>query len=79
MKSSRFALFAIAAIIGIGSLAGSGHYSPAAAGIFGPDYGWMGNRKYMDCIKYMGAYGPDYPGRDNNLRACKRAYLPGGR
>jgi len=77
MKSSRFTLFAFAAIVGIGSLAGSAHYSPAAA--FGPDYGWMGNRKYMDCIKYVGAYGPDYAGRDKNIAACKRAYLPGGR
>ncbi len=79
MKSSRFALFAFAAIVGIASLAGSAHYSPAAAGAFGPDYGWMGNRKYMDCLKYVGAFGSAYPGREKNIAACKREYLPGGR
>jgi hypothetical protein len=79
MKSSRFALFAFAVIVVIGSMAGSAQYSSAAAGRFGPDYGWMGNRKYMDCIKYVGAYGPDYPGRDKNIRACQKEYLPGGR
>jgi len=76
MKSSRFALFAFAALVGIGTLAGS---APAAAGWLGPDYGWMGNKKYMDCIKYVGAFRPDYPGRDKNIRACQREYLPGGR
>ena len=79
MKSSRFALFAFAALVGIGTLAGSAHYAPAAAGGFGPDYGWMGNQKYMACIKYVGAYGADYPGRDKNIRSCQREYLPGGR
>ena len=79
MKSSRFALFAFAALVGIGTLAGSAHYSPAAARGFGPDYGWMGNQKYMACIKYVGAYGADYPGRDKNIRSCQREYLPGGR
>ena len=33
----------------------------------------------MDCIRYVGAYGPDYPGRDKNIRACQKEYLPGGR
>jgi hypothetical protein len=61
MKSSRFALLAFAALVGIGTLAGSAQYSPAAARGFGPDYGWMGNQKYMACIKYVGAYGADYP------------------
>ena len=64
MKLSRFALFAFAALVGIGTLAGSAQYSPIAARGFGPDYGWMGNQKYMACIKYVGAYGADYPGRD---------------
>jgi hypothetical protein len=79
MKSSRFALFAFAALVGIGTLAGSAQYSPVAARGFGPDYGWMGNQKYMACIKYVGAYGADYPGRDKNIRSCQREYLPGGR
>ena len=79
MKSSRLALLAFAAVVGLGSLIGSAHLTPAAAGVFGPDYGWMGNKKYMDCLKYVGAFGRDYPGRDNNIRACKREYLPGGR
>jgi hypothetical protein len=73
MKRSRLALFAFAAVIAIASLAGS--YSPAAAGVFGADYGWMGNKKYMDCLKYVGAFGADYPGRDKNIEACKRNYL----
>ena len=33
----------------------------------------------MDCIKYVSAYGSNYPGRDKNIQACKREYLPGGR
>jgi hypothetical protein len=90
MKLSRFAAFTLAAVIGIASLGSSAHAGIigdiAEAGIgaikhkvAGPDYSWMGNRKYMDCIKYVGAYGPDYPGRDANIQSCKREYLPGGR
>jgi hypothetical protein len=79
MKSSRLALVALATIVAIGSLAASGHYAPAAAGGLGPNYGWMGNQKYMECLKYVGALsGNDYPGRDNNIRACKKNYIPGG-
>jgi hypothetical protein len=78
MKLSRFALFAFAALVGISTLAGSAQYSPVAARGLGPDYGWMGNQKYMACIKYVGAYGADYPGRDKNIRACQKEYLPGG-
>ena len=79
MKFPRFAMSAFAATVGIGLLAVSASYSPAAAGAFGPDYSWMGNRKYMDCLKYMGAFGPNYPGRDKTIAICKREYLPGGR
>jgi hypothetical protein len=72
MKLSRFAAFTLAAVIGIASLGSSAHAGIigdiAEAGIgaikhkvAGPDYSWMGNRKYMDCIKYVGAYGPDHP------------------
>jgi hypothetical protein len=78
MTSSRIALFALATVVAVGSLAGSAQFSPAAA-FFGSQYGWMGNKKYMDCIKYMGAFGPDYPGRDKNIKACQREYLPRGR
>ena len=46
-------VFAFAALIGIRTLAGSAQYSPVAARGFGPDYGWMGNQKYMACIKYV--------------------------
>lgn len=72
MKAARFALFA--ALVGLGSLLGSAHYSPAAAG-----YGWMGNEPYMACLKYVGAFGADYPNLKRNIETCKRNYLPGGR
>jgi len=76
MKTARFALFA--ALIGLGSLLGTALSSPAAAGI-GSQYGWMGNKPYMDCLKYVGAFGADYPNRNRNIETCKHNYLPGGR
>ena len=76
MKTVRFAVFAT--LVGLGSLLGSAHYSPASAG-FGSQYGWMGNKPYMDCLKYVGAFGADYPNRNKNIESCKRNYLPGGR
>jgi hypothetical protein len=86
MKFSRLAAFTLAAAIGISALGPSAHagflgdIAEAGVGaikrkVAGPDYSWMGNRQYMDCIKYVGAYGPDYPGRDQNIRACQRQYL----
>ena len=78
MKSSRFALFAFAVIVVIGSIAGSAQYSSAAAGRFGPDYGWIENESTWT-VSNVGAHGPDYPGRDKNIRACQKEYLPGGR
>ena len=47
MKSSRIALFALAAIVGLGTLAGSAQYSPASAG----PYDWMSNKPYVNCLK----------------------------
>lgn len=76
MRTARLALFA--ALVGLGSLLGSAHYSPAAAG-FGSQHGSMGNKPYMNCLKYVGAFGADYPNRNNNIETCKRNYLPGGR
>ncbi|MBR1087208.1 hypothetical protein JQ621_06920 [Bradyrhizobium manausense] len=73
MKASRIVLSTFAATVALAALTAS--YSPASAGVFGPDYGWMGNKKYMDCLKYVGAFGADYPGRDKNIQACKRNYL----
>ena len=41
MKSSRFALFAFAALVEIGTLAGSAHYSPLPRGDLVPTTaGW---------------------------------------
>ena len=88
MKLSHLTAFALATIIGATSLGSSAH-----AGLLGdiagravgkalgvPNYGWMGNKQYMDCLRYVGAMnGNNYPGRDDNIRACKRQYLPGGR
>ncbi|TYO64333.1 hypothetical protein FXV83_23570 [Bradyrhizobium hipponense] len=76
MKTARLALFA--ALIGFGSLLGSADYSPAAAG-WGSQYAWMGNKPYMACLKYVGAFGSDYPNRNRNIETCKQNYLPGGR
>ena len=79
MTSSRLALFVLAAAVAVGSLVGSAQLTPAAAWGLGSNYSWMGNKKYMDCLRYVGAFGADYPGRDKNIGACKREYLPGGR
>jgi hypothetical protein len=73
MKASRIALFTFAAAVALATLTGS--YSPASAGVFGADYGWMGNKPYMACLKYVGAFGADYPGRGQNIENCKRSYL----
>ncbi len=44
MKSSRISLFALAAIVGLGTLAGS---APASA----TDWSWLANKPYTDCLK----------------------------
>ena len=86
MKLSRFTAFAIAAFIGISALGTSAHagFLGDLAGVgvgaikrkvAGPDYGWMGNRQYMDCLKYVGAFGSNYPGRDQSIRNCQRQHL----
>jgi hypothetical protein len=76
IKTARIAVFTV--LVGAGALLGSAQYSPAVAGWFGPDYGWMGNTKYMECLKYVGALsGKSYPGLDQNIQACKRNYLHG--
>jgi hypothetical protein len=77
MKILRTALSV--AVIGFCLLAGSAQFSPAAA-LFGTQFGWMGNEKYMACLKYVGAFNAsDYPGKDKNIRYCQRTYLPDGR
>lgn len=49
MKTSRIALFAFAAIVAIGSLAGSTQSSQA--GGLGLD--WLSNKDYVNCLKLM--------------------------
>jgi hypothetical protein len=80
MKLSRVFAFALAASIGFASL---GAPAPAQAGALGhllgkamglPDYSVFGNKGYMSCIKFVGAFSKDYPGRDANIRNCKRTH-----
>jgi hypothetical protein len=47
MKSSRIAVFAFAAIVGLGALAGSAQYSPASA----TDWSWLSNKDYVACLQ----------------------------
>jgi hypothetical protein len=47
MKASRIALFAFAAVVGLGALTGSAQVSPASAG----QWDWLGNKPYVDCLK----------------------------
>jgi hypothetical protein len=72
MKATRIILSTFTAVAALAAVTAS---SPASAGVFGPDYGWMGNKQYMACLKYVGAFGANYPGRDKNIQSCKRNYL----
>jgi len=73
MTTSRTALLACAAIVGIGALVGSATYSPASAG--GLD--WLSNDNYVRCLKYVSglAHG-DAAAYDRGRRACNRQYYP---
>jgi len=83
MKSSRIALYIFAAIVGLGTLAGSAQYSPASAG----QWDWLGNKPYVDCLKLMdsmsrggGIWGPtrtpaqQAAGYDRGRRQCNQKY-----
>jgi len=75
MKTSRIALFAFAAIVGIGALVGSAQYSPASAG--GLDLSWLSNDNYVRCLKYVsGLANGDEAAYDRGRRACNRQYFP---
>lgn len=79
MKSSRFALFVLATIIGLGALSAS---KPAAA----TDWSWLGNKPYIDCINQAnffagwGGIGKTYTGAEKAARydiarrKCNRKY-----
>lgn len=83
MKSSRIALYIFAAIVGLGTLAGSAQSSPASAG----QWDWLGNKPYVDCLKLMdsmsrggGIWGPSRTGAqqaasyDKGRRMCNQKY-----
>ncbi len=78
MKTSRIALFAIAMLVGIGSLSGSAQYSPAAAG----SLDWLGNENYVRCLKYVSGLSKRYPlgeqeaAYDRGRRQCNKTYYP---
>ena len=74
MKASRIALFTFATAVALATLTGS--YSSASAGGFASQYAWMGNEPYVACLKLVGAFRADYPGRDKNIDNCKRTYRP---
>ena len=80
MKSSRIAVIAFAALVGLGTLAGS---APASA----TDWSWLGNKPYVDCLKLMqsmshggGIWGSvktgaqQAQGYDNGRRQCNMKY-----
>jgi hypothetical protein len=80
MKSSRIAVLAFAAIVGLGALANS---APASA----TDWSWLGNKPYVDCLKLMqsishggGIWGSvknpaqQAQGYDNGRRQCNMKY-----
>lgn len=80
MKTSRFALFAFAAVVGIGVLVGSTQNSQA--GGLGLD--WLANKPYVECIKRARMLadvssimrGPAYreASYDRGRRQCNRQY-----
>jgi hypothetical protein len=75
MKTSRIALVAFAAIVGIGALAGSAHHSPAHAG--GLD--WLGNKKYVQCLQAMNFLAKYNGGRPQSAAGAEAAYDRGRR
>jgi hypothetical protein len=74
MKTSRFALFAFAAAVMLGSLASSAQLSPASA----LDLSWLSNDNYVRCLKYVSglAHG-NAAAYDRGRRTCNRQYYPG--
>ena len=74
MKTSRIALFAFAAAVTLGSLAGSAQVSPASA----LDLSWLSNDNYVRCLKYVSALAHgNEAAYDRGRRACNRQYYPG--
>ena len=85
MKTSRIALFAFAAIVAIGSLAGSTQSSQAGS------LDWLSNKDYVNCLKLMDSAsrgggmwgGQTHTGADQaaaydrGRRQCNRRYFPG--
>jgi hypothetical protein len=72
MKTSRIALFAVAAAVTLGSLAGSAH--PASA----LDLSWLSNDNYVRCLKYVSGLAHGDPAAyDRGRRTCNRTYYPG--
>jgi hypothetical protein len=85
MKTSRFALFAFAAMLGIGSLVGSTQTSQAGS------LDWLGNKDYVNCLKLMDGMSrggavwgsPNRSGTereaayDRGRRFCNRKFYPG--
>jgi hypothetical protein len=73
MKTPRIALFAFGAIVGLASLVGSAHYSPASA----LDLSWLDNDSYVRCLKYVsGLANGNEAAYDRGRRACNRQYFP---
>jgi hypothetical protein len=64
MKSVRIAAFV--ALVGLSSLVGSAHYSPAAAGGLGLD--WLSDKQYVQCLQ-----GTNFLAKWNNGRPQSQA------
>jgi hypothetical protein len=76
MKSSRISVFALAAIVGLGTLAGP---APASASDLG--LSWLGNKPYVDCLRLMDSMsrGGGIWGRKTNPAEQAQGYNKGRR
>lgn len=70
MKSSRIALYAFAAIVGLGTLSGT---TPASA----LNLSWVNNKPYVDCLKLF--YYGDFMAPPNSTPAQTAARKEKGR
>lgn len=86
MKRSCIATFALAAVIGIATLSSSAHAGGLLGDLVGrtmgkamgvPDYSYLSNQKYKDCVSYVGGFNSNfnYPGKEANIRKCQRMHL----
>ena len=86
MKRSCIVAFALAVVIGITTLSSSAYAGGTLGDLIGrtmgkamgmPDYSYLGNQKYKECVAYVGGFNSNfnYPGKNENIRKCQRMHL----